>query len=152
MNVGQTSLPTVGESIICLRRLHAGTPLAVRHHVVGLLDGWCQMLLSETPTDEFVYGVGLVATELVTNALRHAPGLCAIATSLRDGVFSLRVRDERQPATPLSWPKIPTGTPDFDQPSGRGLWIVASWCDGFHFEAPSSGPGKVACASWKVVQ
>lgn len=46
----------------------------------------------------------LVASELVTNAVVHAPGLCVLHLEYRDGALAIAVRDA-SPALPV--PRIP---------------------------------------------
>lgn len=112
------------------------TPRHVRHALHGHLGRWgCQ-----AATD----AVLLVATELLTNIWRHAPGSGALTPELNGDVIRLAVKDG-SPRVPV----IPQAPPDFNSPRGRGLWLVAEICDSFRFEAitDGTGPGK-----WAVVE
>jgi hypothetical protein len=65
---------------------------------------------------DFRERLGLIASELVTNALQHAGMPVAVSLSLEGGYVHLRVRD--------SSPDHPAARPDEDAGSGRGLRLV----------------------------
>ncbi len=61
------------------------------------------------PPDGFLDAARLVAGELVTNALRHAPGPCRLALTLVDDGVEIAVSDTGR-ATPRSCPAIRSGS------------------------------------------
>ncbi|MGB8650290.1 MAG: SpoIIE family protein phosphatase [Mycobacteriales bacterium] len=65
----------------------------------------------------------LLATELVTNAARHAGGELRVRAGLRSDVLLVEVSDTN--------PDLPqlTGLPDWEQESGRGLVLVEAVAD-----------------------
>jgi anti-sigma regulatory factor (Ser/Thr protein kinase) len=103
---------------------------------------------------ELVDNVALVASELVTNALRHGVGTdtgphpTAAQTSpppvVRLGLARWTSRVVVSVRDPNSQGPVPR-TPDFVAESGRGLHLVASCCEtwGWH---PLMGAGKVVWA------
>ncbi|HMF03832.1 MAG TPA: ATP-binding protein [Acidimicrobiia bacterium] len=91
-----------------------------------------RMFAAETLSDwnvppERVEVVQLVVSELVTNALRHAPDSSAVTLQLlvRDDCIELRVSDSGVGAPERHRPSDPgTGIE-----SGRGVWIVDAFTD-----------------------
>jgi hypothetical protein len=63
----------------------------------------------------------LILTELVTNAVRHAPGRIGVSIEAHHDRLTLSVTDAVRPARPL----VPLSVPPSSQ-SGRGLTIVDS--------------------------
>lgn len=72
----------------------------------------------------------LVASELVTNAVRHGDGEVELRVELRDGEVRLEVLDDGHVKV-----EVPTGTPEPTAIGGRGLQLVRSvskrWGSGF---------------------
>ncbi|WP_269854791.1 ATP-binding protein [Streptomyces sp. RPT161] len=103
---------------------------------------------------ELVDNVALVASELVTNALRHGVGTdtgphpTAAQTSpppvVRLGLARWTSRVVVSVRDPSSQGPVPRA-PDFTAESGRGLHLIASCCEtwGWH---PLTGAGKVVWA------
>ncbi|MFG3217306.1 ATP-binding protein [Streptomyces sp. NPDC048185] len=72
--------------------------------------------------DTFLDAARLVASELVTNALRHAPGPCRLELTLVEGGVEIAVSDTGQ--------DFPTFLPSDPLRVGRhGLEIVTRLCD-----------------------
>lgn len=68
-------------------------------------------------TDQVIDEVCLLATELIANAVRHAPPPLSLHVSLNNDRVRVEVHD--------SAPVPPTLTiPDADSLSGRGVWLV----------------------------
>ncbi|MFF7969768.1 ATP-binding protein [Streptomyces sp. NPDC007905] len=85
----------------------------------------------------------IVVSELVTNALRHAPGPGGLLLELAPGAHSLRitVRD--------SSPRLPQPvTHTAHRIGGHGLHLVARLCDRFH--AVPLGRGKQVIAEFRL--
>ncbi|GAA2573638.1 ATP-binding protein [Streptomyces lienomycini] len=73
------------------------------------------------PADTFADAARLVVSELVTNALRHAPGPCRLVLTLADGHVEIAVRDTGD--------GFPTFLPRDPLRIGRhGLEIVTRLC------------------------
>ena len=83
----------------------------------------------------------MIYAELVSNAIRHAPGTIEIAVECQDtgGDVTLHVRD-RGPGYRLD-PRLPSDI--FDE-CGRGLFIISTFADGFMVEERNGG-GSHAC-------
>jgi anti-sigma regulatory factor (Ser/Thr protein kinase) len=83
----------------------------------------------------------LVASELVTNALRHGrPPIALSLTQLPDGVrIAVADEGENRPAPALNMPTI-------DRPTGRGLLIVAATVRRWGITPHDDGPGKTVWA------
>jgi anti-sigma regulatory factor (Ser/Thr protein kinase) len=83
----------------------------------------------------------LVASELVTNAVRHGrPEIVLFVRRLRDGV-RIAVRDEGEDV-----PAPAMDTPTVDRPTGRGLLIVAATARQWGVTAHPDRPGKTVWA------
>jgi anti-sigma regulatory factor (Ser/Thr protein kinase) len=90
-----------------------------------------------------VEALQLVISELVTNALRHAPESPAITLQLlaRDGSVQVRVSDRGGGTPERRSPSDPaTGIE-----SGRGVWIVDAFTDHWGTEADGHGGKTVWC-------
>ncbi|MCC8451946.1 MULTISPECIES: ATP-binding protein [Streptomyces] len=74
------------------------------------------------PPDGFLDAARLVAGELVTNALRHAPGPCRLALTLVDDGVEIAVSDTGE-GYPTFLPRDPLRV------GGHGLEIVTRLCD-----------------------
>ncbi|MFJ4840823.1 ATP-binding protein [Streptomyces sp. NPDC088746] len=74
----------------------------------------------------------LVVSELVTNAVRHAPGPCTLALDLRDGVLEIAVSD--------TLGRAPRAQPFDPRRIGRhGLEIVLALCAKVSIETDDRG-------------
>ncbi|MFI8521638.1 ATP-binding protein [Streptomyces sp. NPDC085481] len=74
----------------------------------------------------------LVVSELVTNAVVHAPGPLVLELVLRAGGLDISVYDTR-PATPVARPHDP------ERIGGHGMEIVAALCDRVETEPTPHG-------------
>jgi serine/threonine-protein kinase RsbW len=90
-----------------------------------------------------VEAVQLVVSELVTNALRHAPESPAITLQLlaRDGSVHVRVSDHGGGAPE----RRSQSDPGTGIESGRGVWIVDAFTDHWGTEADGHGGKTVWC-------
>ncbi|MFJ6718668.1 MULTISPECIES: ATP-binding protein [unclassified Streptomyces] len=68
--------------------------------------------------------VALVVSELVTNARKHAPGLCLLTLDIEDGAVEVTVWDG-DPAMPI------VRAPDPERVGQHGLEIVMALCRSF---------------------
>lgn len=75
----------------------------------------------------------LMVSELVTNSIRHASGACVVTLELTLEMLRIKVSDAG-PATPV------VRSPSPDEPTGRGLRIVAQLASDWGIDAtPGSG-------------
>ncbi|GHI92860.1 ATP-binding protein [Streptomyces olivaceus] len=89
------------------------------------------------PADSFLDAARLVTSELVTNALRHAPGPCRLRLTLVDDRVEIAVSDTGD--------GFPTFLPRDPQRVGRhGLEIVTRLCD--EVVTRPHAKGKTVCA------
>jgi anti-sigma regulatory factor (Ser/Thr protein kinase) len=95
----------------------------VRRHVQAELAG---------VDDEVVHAVVLMVSELATNSVRHAATDFSIEVTRTADVVRVAVADEHPDEPVLQ-------TPADDDPSGRGLRIVAELADRWGTEAGSPG-------------
>jgi anti-sigma regulatory factor (Ser/Thr protein kinase) len=111
-------------------------PHAAREFTGETLSAWGV----RTPDVE---AVQLVVSELVTNALRHAPESPTITLQLltREGAVQVRVSDRGHAAPERRSPPDPgTGIE-----SGRGVWIVDAFTDHWGTEPDGHGGKTVWC-------
>lgn len=137
------------------RRLYEGGPgphQDAADHLGGLVDdlrrsvggGERQLALEAAPgltlPPERMAALGLLATELVTNALKHGAGRVTVSLSMRDGQAELAVRDEGD------------GFPDgFDAARSRGLGMRVALAMARQLRGAlrvESGPGGRVVASF----
>lgn len=98
---------------------------------------------SRTPPvpDDILEDTLLVASELVTNAVRHGrPDV-----TLTVGIAADRVRIEVYDGGD-DLPVVPAGQPSVDRPTGRGLLIVAATATDWGVERRREHPGKCVWA------
>ena len=89
----------------------AAAPGAARTWITGLLEAWDLPALAET--------AALLASETVTNAVRHAASAPTVTVAVSDGVVEVGVTDRDPDSSPhMKWAGDPMAT------SGRGLAIV----------------------------
>ncbi|TXJ79128.1 ATP-binding protein [Streptomyces lavendulae] len=81
----------------------------------------------------------LVVSELVTNAIRHAPGPGALTLELTSDATLLRITVRDSSSRP---PVLPT--PDPGRPGGHGLRLVTLLCDRLQHTALTTGKQIVA--------
>jgi anti-sigma regulatory factor (Ser/Thr protein kinase) len=111
-------------------------PHAAREFAGEILTGW-------DVRNRDVETVQLVVSELVTNALRHAPESPTITLQLLagDGAVQVRVSDSGRAAPERRSPPDPgTGIE-----SGRGVWIVDAFTDHWGTEPDGHGGKTVWC-------
>ncbi len=89
------------------------SPRRARRFVAERLEGYDQGL---------VENASLMASELVTNSIRHATGRITILLDIADGAVRIAVSDAG-PSTPV------VRHPSPEDPSGRGLQVVAALAD-----------------------
>ncbi len=111
-------------------------PYAARAFAGEILTGW------EVRARD-VEAVQLVVSELVTNAVRHAPDTAAIVLQLLagDGCVQVRVSDNGRGAPERRSPPDPGTGID----SGRGVWIVDAFTDRWGTEPDGHGGKTVWC-------
>jgi anti-sigma regulatory factor (Ser/Thr protein kinase) len=92
--------------------------------------------LEEHRRADAIMRLDMIYAELVSNAIRHAPGTIEIAVECLDsgGDVTLHVRD-RGPGYRLN-AHLPS---DIFSEVGRGLFIIATFADGFIVEARNGG-------------
>ena len=99
--------------------------------VAEFIQQACKAALNSSKLpDDFIRNIGLVASEAVTNAIRHGTrfegDLLAVTIEVSDELFSLRVLDHG-PGFDLDAVKHP----DLDKPAegGYGIFIIKSLMD-----------------------
>jgi anti-sigma regulatory factor (Ser/Thr protein kinase) len=91
--------PQDGNTMSRQSRLRAAVSYAGRSPVIGEARDFTAVFLDRAavlgaPVAEVKRGDALlVVSELVTNAVRHAPGPCTLALDLRDGLLEIAVSD-----------------------------------------------------------
>lgn len=105
-------------------------------HAPAHARAWLSERLATAP-QTVIQDALLVASELVTNAVRH--GLPEIVLSLGIGFDRVRIA-VRDCGTTL--PQVPSGPPSLERPSGRGLLIVAATATDWGVEPHAGGGGK----------
>lgn len=81
---------------------------------------------------ELIDSVTLMVSELVTNSVKHSQAPCSVTVELTTGLVHVEVRD--------AGPDVPVPrSPAHDQPSGRGLQIVAALADDWGIGSTPSG-------------
>ena len=108
-------------------------PSAARSFVAAHLAGW------KTPLEIATADVTLIASELVTNALRAGAGKLALTLSMTRHRVDLTVEDDA-----AGWP-TPRSVTDLDT-RGRGLHIVEELTD--HWQVTATTIGKAITATW----
>lgn len=119
-------------------------PLPPRYEAVGDARRFTRTILRAWDLDALQDGVELVASELVTNALRYALPEDATDGCVRLSLVRWSTRVVCAVRDPSSHGPV-TKAPDFVAESGRGLHLVESFSEtwGWH---PLSGAGKVVWA------
>lgn len=119
-------------------------PLPPRYEAVGDARRFTRSILRAWDLDALQDGMELVASELVTNALRYALPQDATDGCVRLSLVRWSTRVVCAVRDPSSHGPV-TKAPDFVAESGRGLHLVESFSEtwGWH---PLSGAGKVVWA------
>jgi anti-sigma regulatory factor (Ser/Thr protein kinase) len=122
--------------------------LTPRHDSVRHAREFTRSTLRRWGLDALFDDIALVASELVTNALRHGVGLPAPDTPPAPGALPIRlslVRREPQVVCAVSDPSSSgpvTRTPeniDFEAECGRGLQLVASFSESWGWHPVAAG-------------
>jgi anti-sigma regulatory factor (Ser/Thr protein kinase) len=98
---------------------------AARAFLSRLLDGWGL-------PDEVIDDASLLATELMSNAVRHGTGTVTLRVEVEEGVVQVRVHDEAE-ELPVLRETDPTSL------GGRGLFIVQCVADQWGSDPDDSG-------------
>ena len=98
---------------------------AARAFLSRLLDGW-------GIPDEVIDDASLLATELLSNAVRHGTGLVTLRVEVEDGVIQVRVHDDAG-GQPVVKEADPTST------GGRGLFLVECVADQWGSDPDEAG-------------
>lgn len=101
---------------------------------------WLAERTGQVP-DLLVDDAMLVASELVTNALRHGRAPIVLSFAHLPGGFRIAVADEGDDR-----PAPAVNTPTIDRPTGRGLLIVAATARRWGITPHEDGPGKTVWA------
>jgi anti-sigma regulatory factor (Ser/Thr protein kinase) len=123
-------------------------PLPPRYDAVGDARRFARTTLRAWHLEELLDGVELVASELVTNALRYALPENAAHGCVRLSLVRWSTRVVCAVRDPSSHGPV-TKEADFAAESGRGLHLVESFSEtwGWH---PLNGTGKVVWALFRV--
>lgn len=84
----------------------------------------CRLFALEQVPKETVFSAKLVADELITNALKHGGGKAFLSVSRGEGEIYLNVKSLKSFSPPEK-----SVCPDVLSESGRGLFLVDSFCD-----------------------
>ena len=98
---------------------------AARAFLTRLLDGW-------GIGDEVIDDASLLASELMSNAVKHGGGVVDLKIEAEDGLLHVGVHDNSDGA-----PTIKEAGPS--SPGGRGMWIVQSVAHDWGTDPDGSG-------------
>jgi anti-sigma regulatory factor (Ser/Thr protein kinase) len=98
---------------------------AARAFLARLLDGW-------GIADEVIDDASLLASELMSNAVKHGGGVVDLQIEAEDGLLHVGVHDNSDGA-----PTITEAGPS--SPGGRGMWIVQSVAHDWGTDPDASG-------------
>jgi anti-sigma regulatory factor (Ser/Thr protein kinase) len=101
---------------------------ATRAFLARLLDGWGIQ-------DQVIDDASLLATELLSNAVKLGTGSVELCVEAEDGLLHVAVHDHANGTPVVSH----AGTAS---PNGRGLWIVQSIAHSWGTESDGEEPGK----------
>lgn len=99
---------------------------AARAFLSRLLQGWGL-------SDQVIDDAGLLATELISNAVRHGTGTVNLRVEVDDGVVEVRVHDEGAHVPLVGANEDPTSL------GGRGLFIVECVADQWGSDPDDAG-------------
>jgi anti-sigma regulatory factor (Ser/Thr protein kinase) len=102
---------------------------AARAFLTRLLDGW-------GIEDSVIEDAALLASELMSNAVKHGAGVVDLKVEADDGLLRVGVHDGGD--------KVPVVVNEAgpDSPGGRGLWIVQSVAHNWGSDTSGDEPGK----------
>jgi len=101
---------------------------AARVFLARLLDGW-------GIEDSVIEDASLLASELMTNAVRHGRGIVRLRIEAEDGLLHVAVHDD------LDEPPVVSHVSP-SSPGGRGLWIVESIAHDWGTDVDGDAAGK----------
>ncbi|WP_275463596.1 ATP-binding protein [Streptomyces noursei] len=139
----------------------ASCPLPPRYESVGGARKFTRDTLVGWGLEELFDGVGLVVSELVTNALRHAvlaaPEHPGFGADFTDGALPARLHLMRWSSRLVCAVRDPSdaspeaGEADSADESGRGLYLVDSFSDSWGWHRLSGGRhGKIVWALFRL--
>ncbi|MFJ4686176.1 ATP-binding protein [Streptomyces sp. NPDC088789] len=134
----------------------ASCALPARYEAVREARRFTRDTLGEWDVDDRFDDICLVVSELVTNALRHAlphPGPCPVGHEAPVRLQLMRWTERLVCAVrdPSGETPVARETEDYAAESGRGLFLVDSFADGWGWH-PLAGtlPGKVVWAMFRL--
>lgn len=101
---------------------------AARAFLIKLLDGW-------GIEDQVIEDASLLASELMSNAVKHGAGIVDLKVEAEDGHLHVGVHDASDTA-----PIVNEAGPDSS--GGRGMWIVQSIAHDWGTDVDGDEPGK----------
>ena len=101
---------------------------AARAFLIRLLDGW-------GIDDRVIDDASLLASELMSNAVKHGAGIVDLKVEAEDGHLRVGVHDANDTA-----PVVNEAGPDSS--GGRGMWIVQSIAHDWGTDVDGDEPGK----------
>jgi len=101
-----------------------------------------QLLEKELYSERHIFSIKLALEEAVVNAIRHGNGLdpeknVTVRFNIDHDKTVIEIQDEGPGFNPDKVPD-PTVEGNLDQPSGRGLMLMAAYMDKIEFENPGN--------------
>jgi anti-sigma regulatory factor (Ser/Thr protein kinase) len=101
---------------------------AARAFLTRLLDGW-------GVEDSVIDDASLLASELMTNAVRHGSGVVRLQVETEEGRLHVAVHDDLDKTPVVNHASVAS-------PGGRGMWIVESIARDWGTDVDGDAPGK----------